>query len=173
FFFSSRGRHTRSDRDWSSDVCSSDLAGTVDRRRDHQRENGDGADRRQEDATERHEAAVCRGPIGDAFPFRPTRRAGRRHSREGRSHDEIQNPSVSGGADRESREKAQLLGGNPGQHGCKGEEPKQNVFALDAACGEFCLRQWSLGTRKTTAYSGIQVTMMKYQKTPSNRASRK
>src|SRR5206468_7159810 len=25
-FFSSRGRHTRSDRDWSSDVCSSDLA---------------------------------------------------------------------------------------------------------------------------------------------------
>src|SRR5699024_11928246 len=26
FFFSSRGRHTRSKRDWSSDVCSSDLA---------------------------------------------------------------------------------------------------------------------------------------------------
>src|SRR2546421_12246284 len=25
FFFSSRRRHTRSDRDWSSDVCSSDL----------------------------------------------------------------------------------------------------------------------------------------------------
>src|SRR5206468_9055394 len=25
-FFSSRRRHTRSDRDWSSDVCSSDLA---------------------------------------------------------------------------------------------------------------------------------------------------
>src|SRR2546421_10213870 len=30
FFFSSRRRHTRSDRDWSSDVCSSDL-GTVTR----------------------------------------------------------------------------------------------------------------------------------------------
>src|SRR3989440_11296476 len=29
FFFSSRRRHTRSDRDWSSDVCSSDLAGTA------------------------------------------------------------------------------------------------------------------------------------------------
>src|SRR5207247_3221318 len=28
FFFSSRRRHTRSTRDWSSDVCSSDL-GTV------------------------------------------------------------------------------------------------------------------------------------------------
>src|SRR5216683_8008473 len=25
FFFSSRRRHTRADRDWSSDVCSSDL----------------------------------------------------------------------------------------------------------------------------------------------------
>src|SRR5690606_40482051 len=27
FFFSSRRRHTRFSRDWSSDVCSSDLAG--------------------------------------------------------------------------------------------------------------------------------------------------
>src|SRR5206468_5673116 len=27
FFCSSRRRHTRSDRDWSSDVCSSDLSG--------------------------------------------------------------------------------------------------------------------------------------------------
>src|SRR5699024_11776979 len=27
FFFSSRRRHTRSKRDWSSDVCSSDLRG--------------------------------------------------------------------------------------------------------------------------------------------------
>src|SRR2546428_4622250 len=29
FFFSSRRRHTRSDRDWSSDVCSSDLFGEM------------------------------------------------------------------------------------------------------------------------------------------------
>src|SRR6266496_1632956 len=29
FFFSSRRRHTRSLRDWSSDVCSSDLRGVV------------------------------------------------------------------------------------------------------------------------------------------------
>src|SRR5690349_22738283 len=29
FFFSSRRRHTRSLRDWSSDVCSSDLGGAV------------------------------------------------------------------------------------------------------------------------------------------------
>src|SRR5437868_7539054 len=30
FFFSSRRRHTRSKRDWSSDVCSSDLTGRDD-----------------------------------------------------------------------------------------------------------------------------------------------
>src|SRR5690606_40577021 len=29
FFFSSRRRHTRFSRDWSSDVCSSDLAETL------------------------------------------------------------------------------------------------------------------------------------------------
>src|SRR2546429_3379555 len=29
FFFSSRRRHTRCSRDWSSDVCSSDLSGTI------------------------------------------------------------------------------------------------------------------------------------------------
>src|SRR5207249_6061162 len=29
FFFSSRRRHTRSKRDWSSDVCSSDLVGSA------------------------------------------------------------------------------------------------------------------------------------------------
>src|SRR5207249_9506743 len=29
FFFSSRRRHTRSKRDWSSDVCSSDLEGRL------------------------------------------------------------------------------------------------------------------------------------------------
>src|SRR5690606_40138533 len=29
FFFSSRRRHTRFSRDWSSDVCSSDLGGTT------------------------------------------------------------------------------------------------------------------------------------------------
>src|SRR2546428_11629060 len=31
FFFSSRRRHTRSDRDWSSDVCSSDLEADISR----------------------------------------------------------------------------------------------------------------------------------------------
>src|SRR5205809_8108477 len=31
FFFSSRRRHTRCSRDWSSDVCSSDLSGSLRR----------------------------------------------------------------------------------------------------------------------------------------------
>src|SRR5699024_11761674 len=31
FFFSSRRRHTRSKRDWSSDVCSSDLISDITR----------------------------------------------------------------------------------------------------------------------------------------------
>src|SRR5687768_17983945 len=31
FFFSSRRRHTRCSRDWSSDVCSSDLSNDVSR----------------------------------------------------------------------------------------------------------------------------------------------
>src|SRR2546421_7050728 len=34
FFFSSRRRHTRSDRDWSSDVCSSDLGSTPEKPED-------------------------------------------------------------------------------------------------------------------------------------------
>src|SRR5690606_5114176 len=37
FFFSSRRRHTRFSRDWSSDVCSSDLVPVLGRRRVHQR----------------------------------------------------------------------------------------------------------------------------------------
>src|SRR5690606_40004718 len=39
FFFSSRRRHTRFSRDWSSDVCSSDLVGVEAAR---QRVRGDG-----------------------------------------------------------------------------------------------------------------------------------
>src|SRR5207247_4071149 len=34
FLFSSRRRHTRSTRDWSSDVCSSDLLHVLDARRE-------------------------------------------------------------------------------------------------------------------------------------------
>src|SRR2546421_11391941 len=40
FFFSSRRRHTRSDRDWSSDVCSSDLSVSQDRAAGSAKYNG-------------------------------------------------------------------------------------------------------------------------------------
>src|SRR5690606_39292913 len=36
FFFSSRRRHTRFSRDWSSDVCSSDLKGISEAILDHE-----------------------------------------------------------------------------------------------------------------------------------------
>src|SRR5690606_39327464 len=44
FFFSSRRRHTRFSRDWSSDVCSSDLC--RDRRRTAAADGGDAGPRR-------------------------------------------------------------------------------------------------------------------------------
>src|SRR2546429_4315942 len=49
FFFSSRRRHTRCSRDWSSDVCSSDLrrhAASADRARERGR--GRGEERRRD-----------------------------------------------------------------------------------------------------------------------------
>src|SRR2546422_6159414 len=48
FFFSSRRRHTRCSRDWSSDVCSSDLErrdGAEVRQRLHHRQGGAGDER--------------------------------------------------------------------------------------------------------------------------------
>src|SRR5699024_11505869 len=46
FLFSSRRRHTRSKRDWSSDVCSSDLAVVLDvDALEHRRAGAAGADR--------------------------------------------------------------------------------------------------------------------------------
>src|SRR5438067_10146690 len=49
FFFSSRRRHTRSKRDWSSDVCSSDLRRGIARiDRDCGNRDGQGADHGQD-----------------------------------------------------------------------------------------------------------------------------
>src|SRR5438067_4793848 len=50
FFFSSRRRHTRSKRDWSSDVCSSDLNGQSRQRRTLGHANQTGADRQDREA---------------------------------------------------------------------------------------------------------------------------
>src|SRR5699024_8855432 len=46
FFFSSRRRHTRSKRDWSSDVCSSDLSTRLEAKRQRRREGRDARRRR-------------------------------------------------------------------------------------------------------------------------------
>src|SRR2546429_5293039 len=40
FFFSSRRRHTRCSRDWSSDVCSSDLDEAEEPGKDYERDGG-------------------------------------------------------------------------------------------------------------------------------------
>src|SRR5690349_23527832 len=69
FFFSSRRRHTRSLRDWSSDVCSSDLLQPVADRTDvHPQLIGElvlvaGPQHRVDQARERDEPA--RGPLAD------------------------------------------------------------------------------------------------------------
>src|SRR2546429_5460851 len=44
FFFSSRRRHTRCSRDWSSDVCSSDLEGRLQGGLRHAAQLADGGD---------------------------------------------------------------------------------------------------------------------------------
>src|SRR5216684_88839 len=52
FFFSSRRRHTRCSRDWSSDVCSSDVLGEEEARQggDDVRQDQDGDERQQDQA---------------------------------------------------------------------------------------------------------------------------
>src|SRR5690349_23930590 len=66
FFFSSRRRHTRSLRDWSSDVCSSDLGGlrVVEKRADRitRRQLVDALARRQlqQRSEERRVGKECR-----------------------------------------------------------------------------------------------------------------
>src|SRR2546421_4668460 len=59
FFFSSRRRHTRSDRDWSSDVCSSDLEN-----RDPPFVGGRG-----DNQFFRHENSLCVTPAWPESPF--------------------------------------------------------------------------------------------------------
>src|SRR5258707_11868419 len=71
FFFSSRRRHTRYWRDWSSDVCSSDLSVGVGRFRDYGRDKKIG--------TEEEIAIVAIKFLGLGVPEK--NRAHERHSR--------------------------------------------------------------------------------------------
>src|SRR2546422_7134965 len=65
FFFSSRRRHTRCSRDWSSDVCSSDLCPS---RRSHARSLP-----RASLAARSRPRRGCPAPCGRAHPPRATR----------------------------------------------------------------------------------------------------
>src|SRR6266511_6182665 len=85
FFFSSRRRHTRFSRDWSSDVCSSDLAGEDRRDRDGDEQEGRHQQRRVElppgdRPSQEHLQRATLALAGD--------RAGRKPHREDRVEDE-------------------------------------------------------------------------------------
>src|SRR5699024_12227298 len=96
FFFSSRRRHTRSKRDWSSDVCSSDLVVLAAQRVHADAAAADIAGRHREvgDCDYRGRALAV---LGDA-----QRSEERRVGKEWRSR---------GGADQEHKEKRGVQGG--------------------------------------------------------------
>src|SRR2546422_10623467 len=80
FFFSSRRRHTRCSRDWSSDVCSSDLAGGEAEQevdgvaRRHGAEVGDHGVSRRGDPAPCHVGAErlhAAGPDSERYAHRP------------------------------------------------------------------------------------------------------
>src|SRR5690606_40393314 len=64
FFFSSRRRHTRFSRDWSSDVCSSDLSSPSGRAHRGTRTGG----RAVYQGPQSHRLYQCRGGGGGADP---------------------------------------------------------------------------------------------------------
>src|SRR5256884_3164715 len=82
FFFSSRRRHTRCSRDWSSDVCSSDLVQTFD----GGVSSSHGKNSDESDASEKREAARMGG--GDSSRLRASRGS------EGESTNERSGPSM-------------------------------------------------------------------------------
>src|SRR6266849_8047 len=73
FFFSSRRRHTRSTRDWSSDVCSSDLPPARSDGGDHRPPSVDGRDRRPGARDRRRAGGRGRPARGAARAERPLR----------------------------------------------------------------------------------------------------
>src|SRR3989442_323472 len=84
FFFSSRRRHTRCGRDWSSDVCSSDLtcfAGSGDTRRSAQRRRRRSSRRRARSAGRAAAGARRGGAVRVGTPANRSARAPRRRSR--------------------------------------------------------------------------------------------
>src|SRR5687768_17878983 len=83
FFFSSRRRHTRCSRDWSSDVCSSDLGEQRDREGEVERWVAPGgADHSADDQLD-HQADVVRRGRGEADVAALDRKSTRLNSSHG------------------------------------------------------------------------------------------
>src|SRR6266436_9476229 len=80
FFFSSRRRHTRCSRDWSSDVCSSDLPRRFCRGRRAARFSEAGGIRRRRRRRGRavHASIFSQGPVTPTSAWR-TRKGGETH----------------------------------------------------------------------------------------------
>src|SRR5699024_11334116 len=88
FFFSSRRRHTRSKRDWSSDVCSSDLLFQRTYHVHHGRQEKAGTGKiHRPSAKEKQGTALrpCRRRSGGKRSGRPLRSEERRVGKECRS----------------------------------------------------------------------------------------
>src|SRR5207249_9697914 len=81
FFFSSRRRHTRSKRDWSSDVCSSDLARAARLRRLHEGARKVGGGGREGEGGGAQRARRARAGPAASQPRRPARRPARSEER--------------------------------------------------------------------------------------------
>src|SRR2546421_5804846 len=90
FFFSSRRRHTRSDRDWSSDVCSSDLTranGAPVSAAGKRRPRADAVRRPQ--SSDRDGKRVARSQRRSAYDAAPRDDRDRKSTRLNSSHDQI------------------------------------------------------------------------------------
>src|SRR6266542_6249040 len=104
FFFSSRGRHTRCYRDWSSDVCSSDLPGGGEKRQRApvgRRRPGRAA------LVEQKHAVILQRPVQPAFPPGRSQRAEPRAALQEEQPRQVRGPVV--GSDDLAREQLDLL----------------------------------------------------------------
>src|SRR5207249_6250955 len=82
FFFSSRRRHTRSKRDWSSDVCSSDLRETIQVAHPMRVATADDVARKRRVHIPVGQHNVARPQQRQHLPLKPVRKIRRVHQRK-------------------------------------------------------------------------------------------
>src|SRR6266446_5944048 len=141
FFFSSRRRHTRLQGDWSSDVCSSDLA--AGREEQGQRERDEPLVQRERDDARDHDSRLPRAVARDARAARARVRgaaggagggSGRRCQTRGGARVATGAPARSGGAP------ASAIGGVPAT-------TRRESGTVVGACSAAAVAQ----TRRTTS----------------------